>query len=73
MLGRVAEVTPDKVTITIKDTRNKNAKPHPIDIPAGFVLWSTGIGMSPSLSGSVSCLTIHSDAALHEAIGRAAA
>lgn len=44
---RVQEVSEDKVTITIKDTRNKNAEPHAIEIPAGFVLWSTGIGQFP--------------------------
>ena len=46
LMGRVAEVSEDTVKITIKDPKNKNAAPHPIEIPAGFVLWSTGIGMS---------------------------
>jgi NADH dehydrogenase FAD-containing subunit len=45
-MSRVAEVREDSVTVTIKNPKDKNAEPHPIEIPAGFVLWSTGIGMS---------------------------
>lgn len=40
----VAEVTPEKVIVTTKDPKNKDAKPETHEIPAGFVLWSTGIG-----------------------------
>jgi NADH dehydrogenase len=40
----VAEVTPEKVIVTIKDGKDKDAKPVTKEIPAGFVLWSTGIG-----------------------------
>jgi NADH dehydrogenase FAD-containing subunit len=42
--ARVAEVQPDKVIITLKDSKNKDEKPRTEEIPAGFVLWSTGIG-----------------------------
>ncbi|WVQ72061.1 hypothetical protein IAR50_001605 [Cryptococcus sp. DSM 104548] len=45
--ARVQEVTPDQVTITVKDPKNKDAKPETKDIEAGFVLWSTGIAMQP--------------------------
>ena len=43
-LSRVQEVQPDKVILTIKDPKDKTAKPETVEIPAGFVLWSTGIG-----------------------------
>jgi NADH dehydrogenase FAD-containing subunit len=44
LIVRVSEVTPDKVVVTIKDSKDKNAKPETQEIEAGFVLWSTGIG-----------------------------
>jgi hypothetical protein len=40
----VQEVQPDKVIISVKDPKNKDAKPEIREISAGFVLWSTGIG-----------------------------
>ena len=40
----VQEVTPEKVTLTVKDSKDKDAKSRIEEIPAGFVLWSTGIG-----------------------------
>jgi hypothetical protein len=40
----VKEVFTDKVVVTLKDPKDKNAKPIEREIPAGFVLWSTGIG-----------------------------
>jgi hypothetical protein len=40
----VQEVTPDKVIVTVKDPKNRDAKAETKEIPAGFVLWSTGIG-----------------------------
>ena len=43
---RVAEVSEDTVKITIKNPKDKSAEAHAIEIPAGFVLWSTGIGTS---------------------------
>lgn len=43
---RVQEVTPDKVIVTVKDPKDRDAKPVTKEIPAGFVLWSTGIGES---------------------------
>lgn len=45
--ARVSEVTPDKVILSVKDTKNKDAKPSIVEVPAGFVLWSTGIAMQP--------------------------
>lgn len=45
LTDRVAEVSEDTVKITIKNPKDKNSEPHAIEIPAGFVLWSTGIGM----------------------------
>lgn len=45
--ARVAEVSEDTVKITIKNPKDKGAEPHAIEIPAGFVLWSTGIAMQP--------------------------
>jgi NADH dehydrogenase len=42
----VKEVTADKVVITRKDPKDKDAKPITEEISAGFVLWSTGIGTS---------------------------
>lgn len=45
--ARVAEVQPDKVVITLKNSKNKDEKPKTEEIPAGFVLWSTGIAMQP--------------------------
>ena len=44
LMDRVAEVSEDTVKITIKNPKDKGAEPHAIEIPAGFVLWSTGIG-----------------------------
>ena len=44
--GSVKEVTADKVVITRKDPKDKDAKPITEEISAGFVLWSTGIGTS---------------------------
>jgi len=44
--NRVQEVTEDKVVLTLKDPKNKESKPEVVEIPAGFVLWSTGIGES---------------------------
>jgi len=46
LIDRVAEVSEDTVKITIKNPKDKSAEPHAIEIPAGFVLWSTGIGTS---------------------------
>ncbi len=43
---RVQEVTPEKVILSIKDPKDKEAKPKIEEIKAGFVLWSTGIGTS---------------------------
>ena len=40
----VKEVFPDRVIVTLKDPKNKDAKPEERVIDAGFVLWSTGIG-----------------------------
>jgi NADH dehydrogenase len=40
----VKEVFPDKVIVTLKDPKDKDSKPVEREIPAGFVLWSTGIG-----------------------------
>jgi len=46
-MNRVAEVTEDQVKITIKkNPKDKSSEAHAIEIPAGFVLWSTGIGTS---------------------------
>ncbi|OCF39117.1 NADH dehydrogenase [Kwoniella heveanensis CBS 569] len=45
--ARVQEVQPDKVILTIKDPKDKDAKPTTKEIEAGFVLWSTGIAMQP--------------------------
>ena len=42
----VKEVFPDRVVVTLKDPKNKDAKPEERVIDAGFVLWSTGIGES---------------------------
>lgn len=42
--NRVSEVTPEKVILTIKDSKDKSAKAKTVEIPSGFVLWSTGIG-----------------------------
>ncbi len=54
------EVTEDKVVLSLKDPKNKDAKPEIVEIPAGFVLWSTGIGiyltLSPIPSASLSKL-----------------
>lgn len=69
LMGRVAEVSEDTVKITIKDPKNKNAAPHPIEIPAGFVLWSTGIGMLPSQRCNTARL-MDSNATPDEEIGR---
>ena len=44
LMDRVAEVSEDTVKITIKNPKDKGAEAHAIEIPAGFVLWSTGIG-----------------------------
>jgi NADH dehydrogenase FAD-containing subunit len=46
LMVRVAEVSEDTVKITIKNPKDKSAEAHAIEIPAGFVLWSTGIGTS---------------------------
>ncbi|WWC71381.1 uncharacterized protein I206_105336 [Kwoniella pini CBS 10737] len=45
--ARVQEVFPDKVILSIKDPKDKDAKPSSKEIEAGFVLWSTGIAMQP--------------------------
>ncbi|OCF75822.1 NADH dehydrogenase [Kwoniella mangroviensis CBS 8886] len=45
--ARVQEVFPDKVILSIKDSKDKEAKPTSKEIEAGFVLWSTGIAMQP--------------------------
>ena len=42
--ARVAAVTPDKVTYTM---RAKDGTTTHFDIPTNFVLWSTGIAMNP--------------------------
>lgn len=42
--ARVSAIEPDKVKLTIKDPKDKNAEPKAVEVPAGFVLWSTGIG-----------------------------
>jgi hypothetical protein len=44
MTFRVQEVTPDKVILSIKNPKDKDAKPEMVEIASGFVLWSTGIG-----------------------------
>jgi hypothetical protein len=44
MMRRVQEVTEDKVTLSIKNPKDKDAKPEIKELDAGFVLWSTGIG-----------------------------
>jgi hypothetical protein len=44
LYGSVKEVFPDRVIVTLKDPKDKDAKPVEREIPAGFVLWSTGIG-----------------------------
>jgi len=31
----------------VKDPNDRQATPRPLDLPAGFVLWSTGIAMNP--------------------------
>lgn len=45
--ARVSSIHPDRVSLTIKDPADPNAKPRAVDLPAGFVLWSTGIAMNP--------------------------
>ncbi|EIW68421.1 hypothetical protein TREMEDRAFT_71992 [Tremella mesenterica DSM 1558] len=45
--ARVQEVTPNSVKLTLKDPKNKEAKPEEAELAAGFVLWSTGIAMQP--------------------------
>ncbi|KAK8854628.1 hypothetical protein IAR55_003367 [Kwoniella newhampshirensis] len=45
--ARVQEVQQDKVVISIKDPKDKDAKAKTEEIEAGFVLWSTGIAMQP--------------------------
>lgn len=45
--ARVKEVFTDKVIVTLKDPKDKDSKPVEREIPAGFVLWSTGIAMNP--------------------------
>lgn len=45
--ARVAEIHPDRVSLTIQDPAHPKEKAKPVDIPAGFVLWSTGIAMNP--------------------------
>ncbi|WRT68582.1 uncharacterized protein IL334_005560 [Kwoniella shivajii] len=45
--ARVQEVQPDKVILSIKNPKDKDAKPEIKEIDAGFVLWSTGIAMQP--------------------------
>lgn len=42
--ARVGSVHPDKVIYT---TRTKDGKTEEHEIPANFVLWSTGIAMNP--------------------------
>ena len=69
LMGRVAEVSEDTVKITIKDPKNKNAAPHAIEIPAGFVLWSTGIGVSSD--HRLDLRLIDSNATPDKEIGRA--
>ncbi|ORX38316.1 hypothetical protein BD324DRAFT_620416 [Kockovaella imperatae] len=44
--ARVQEITPDKVVISLKSEKEGEA-PKIEEIPAGFVLWSTGIAMQP--------------------------
>jgi NADH dehydrogenase FAD-containing subunit len=65
---RVQEVTPDKVIVTVKDPKDRDAKAVTKEIPAGFVLWSTGIGESRKGSHESRSATDDdlSDAALHE-------
>jgi NADH dehydrogenase FAD-containing subunit len=45
--ARVQKVTPDSVTVSVKDPKDPDAKPKILDIPSGFTLWSTGIAMNP--------------------------
>ncbi|WWD19232.1 hypothetical protein CI109_103690 [Kwoniella shandongensis] len=45
--ARVQEVQQDKVVLSIKDPKDKDAKPRTQEVEAGFVLWSTGIAMQP--------------------------
>ena len=48
------EVTPDKVIISIKDPKDKEAKPKIVEIDSGFTLWSTGIGKLTGIAGALS-------------------
>jgi NADH dehydrogenase FAD-containing subunit len=45
ILGSVSSVHPDHIVYTKKDT--ETGKLEKYEIPAGFVLWSTGIAMNP--------------------------
>lgn len=42
--ARVSAIHPDRVSLTVRDPNHPKEKAKPVDIPAGFVLWSTGIG-----------------------------
>ncbi|GAA95464.1 uncharacterized protein L969DRAFT_85141 [Mixia osmundae IAM 14324] len=44
--ARVKEVGPQSITYTVKGA-DKSAKPEEHTIPAGLVLWSTGLAMNP--------------------------
>ncbi|KAK4686435.1 NADH:quinone reductase (non-electrogenic), partial [Tremellales sp. Uapishka_1] len=54
--ARVQEVTNEKVVLSLKDPKDKNAKPTTKEIEAGFVLWSTGIAMNPFVKRLVELL-----------------
>lgn len=41
--ARVQKVTPDSVTVSVKNGDETKV----LDIPSGFTLWSTGIAMNP--------------------------
>ncbi|KAG0140668.1 hypothetical protein CROQUDRAFT_664901 [Cronartium quercuum f. sp. fusiforme G11] len=50
LTARVKEITPTSVTYTSKSDKREHT------IPAGFVLWSTGIAMNPFTQKVASCL-----------------
>lgn len=43
-ISRVQEVKEGRVILSIKNPKDKDAKPEIKELEAGFVLWSTGIG-----------------------------
>lgn len=71
----MSEVTPEKVILTIKDSKDKSAKAKTVEIPSGFVLWSTGIGEFELFArkGGSRTESVGSNATVHEATSGAAA